>query len=39
MKMKFVITDITDHVLDAVWDGIKDKGWMSEQEFYPYRES
>lgn len=30
---------LIDHVLDAVWDGIKDKGWISEKDFYPYRES
>lgn len=30
---------LINHVLDAVWDGIKDKEWISEMEFYPYRES
>ena len=31
--------DLIDRVIDAVWDGIKDKGWISEMDFYPYRES
>jgi hypothetical protein len=30
---------LIDHVLDAVWNDIKDKGWISEMDFYPYRES
>jgi hypothetical protein len=30
---------LIDRVIDAVWDGIKDKGWISEMDFYPYRES
>lgn len=30
--------DMIDRVLETVWDCIKDRGWMTEMEFYPYRE-
>lgn len=31
--------DLIDRVAEAVWKEIEDKGWMTEMEFYPYRES
>lgn len=31
--------DLIDRVAEAVWEEIKDTGWMTEGEFYPYRES
>lgn len=31
--------DLIDRVCEAVWEEIKDTGWMTEGEFYPYRES
>lgn len=30
--------DLIDRVLDAVWEGIKDRDWMTEREFYPWEE-
>jgi hypothetical protein len=31
-------TDLICRVADAVWDAIRDKGWMDERELYPFRE-
>lgn len=30
--------NLIDRVLDAVWDGIKNRDWMTEREFYPWEE-
>ena len=30
--------DLIDDVLETVWNGIKDKGICTENEFYPYRD-
>ena len=29
---------LIDRVVEAVWNEIKDRGWMTEREFYPYRD-
>lgn len=30
--------DLIDRVAEAVWEQVYDKGWMTEMEFYPYRD-
>ena len=30
--------DLIDCVAEAVWEQVYDKGWMTYEEFYPYRD-